>query len=108
MRNLSAAIIYQANAAVIANSNAIDCSQIYAVSLQASFSSSTLAGSLKLQGSNDLNTPTNWSDVATASVSSGTLTLIPTTQTCYQFIRANWTPSAGTGTITINLNSQGF
>jgi hypothetical protein len=108
MRNLSQAIIYKANASLTVDSNAIDCSQIYAVSLQANFSSNTLEGNLVLQGSNDLTTPTNWSNIDSETVTTGSVTLIPTTQICYQFIRAQWVPTAGSGTVTININSQGF
>lgn len=108
MRNLSQTIINAQNAAVNQVSPAINCGQIYAVSLQCSFSTSGISGTLTLQGSNDLNTPTNWSNVATASVSNSAVTMIPTTQTSYQFVRATWTASAGTGTVTVNINSQGF
>lgn len=108
MRNLSKVILYLADASTTVSSDAIDCSQIYATSLQAKFSDVSLAGTFKLQASNDLNTPINWSDVATASVATGALTLIPMTQLSYQWIRATFVPSAGTGTINVNINSQGF
>jgi hypothetical protein len=112
MRNLSQTIISAQNAAVNQVSTAINCGQIYAASLQCSFSNSGISGTLALQGSNDLTSfltiPTNWSTVATASVSNSAVTMIPTTQTSYQFVRASWTASAGTGTITVNINSQGF
>lgn len=108
MRNLSQTILNAVNGASNQASAAINCSQIYAVSVQASFSGGTLAGTLRLMASNDLSNPTNWSQVATASVSAGALTLIPFTQTSYQFIQVTWAPSAGTGNITVNINSQGF
>jgi len=108
MRNLSQTIISAQNAAVNQVSTAINCGQIYAASLQCSFSNSGISGTLNLQGSNDLTSPTNWSTVATASVSASAVTMIPTTQTSYQFVRASWTASGGSGTITVNINSQGF
>ena len=108
MRNLSQTIINAQNAATNQVSAALNCGKIYAASLQCFFSTSGISGTLALQGSNDLTSPTNWSAVATASVSNSAVTMIPTTQTSYQFVRASWTASAGTGTITVNINSQGF
>lgn len=108
MRNLSQTIINAQNAATNQVSAELNCGQIYAASLQCFFSTSGISGTLALQGSNDLTSPTHWSTVATASVSNSAVTMIPTTQTSYQFVRASWTASAGTGTITVNINSQGF
>ena len=109
MRNLSQTVISAANAAVTETSAAISCAQIYAVSVQASFTN-TPSGTLTIQASNDLGnaTPSNWSTIATATVSSGALTLIQNTTICYQWIRVNWVNTSGAGTITVNINSQGF
>jgi len=108
MRNLSQTILSNVNGALNQASPAINCGQIYAVSVQASFTGGTLGGTLRLMASNDLASPTNWSQIATASVSAGALTMIPITQTSYQFVQVTWAPSAGTGTMTVNINSQGF
>lgn len=90
-------------------SSAIDSSYIINASVQGVFSS-TAGGTLKLQGSNDmpvgnasLFVPTNWTDIASASVSvSGAGSyLVPYTTICHQYIRAAYVcTAAGIQTVT--------
>jgi len=75
----------------------------------------TEVGSLKLQASNDnldavpSSTPTNWSDIpsATVAVSSAGAYLIPSTQICYQYVRLVYTHTSGSGNITAVFKSIG-
>ena len=109
MRNLNSSIIAAGDASGNLNSSYVKAEQMNRVSVQAIFSDSSLAGNLKLQASNDTTTtPSNWSTVSTTAVSSGALTLIATTECSYQWVRVRWEPSAGTGTITVNINTQGL
>lgn len=97
------------------NSAAIDTSQMLYVSLQAIVAGgSSPTGTIKLQSSNDPCppgnlpnnfTPTNWSDIAsaTASFSADGVVVIPKTDLCYRWIRIVVTYVSGTGTISANL-----
>lgn len=99
-------------------SSAIDAQFIVSGSIQAIFSGSSLGGTLTLQGSNDpidtclvagVPTPTHWSTIGTPStVASSALTVQTVAQLNYRWIRVIWVNSAGTGTITVNGNFQGF
>lgn len=110
------------------NSSAIDAGNVYAASVQAVTTGASTAGTVKLQGSNDMPssgapyptngfTPTNWTDIASASanLSGATTALIPVTSICHQFLRVVYTPTgAGVQTITCvadvagSLNSKYF
>lgn len=80
----------------------------------------TIAGALKLQGSNDqvlsgTGTPTRWTDInsATVTISSATSSFVngasnPIFQLSYMWVRAVWTPtSVGTQTVTTVADSAG-
>jgi len=96
------------------NSSAIDSGNVYSASVQVVTTGSSTAGTCKLQGSNDMPTygspyptngftPTNWTDIAsaTANVSGATTALLPVTNICHQFLRVVYTPTgAGVQTIT--------
>ena len=96
------------------NSAAIDAGNVYSASVQGVTTGSATTGTMKLQGSNDMPssgspyptngfTPTNWTDIASATVnfSGATTGLIPVTNICHQFLRVVYTPtSAGVQTIT--------
>lgn len=72
---------------------------------------STANGTLKLQVSNDDNgSATNWSDLtgATVSISGANTYLIPAQNMSYQWIRAVYTASSGSGTIVVNMHVVGF
>jgi hypothetical protein len=96
-----------------ANGTAIPTYLVYGASCQA-VATGTIAGTLKLQVSNDPAsgnvTPTNWTDLSGATVpitgTAGTF-LIPYQQLCYQWVRAVFTASGGTGTLTANMTMQG-
>ena len=100
-------------------SAAIDASQIYSISAQVVMTGSSPTGTLKLQASNDkinaanlaLDTvPTNWSDIPNASVaiSATGAFLVPKTDLSYQWVRALWVQTSGTGTVTVNIKTVGF
>ncbi len=81
------------------------------VSAQATFTDSASAGPIKLQASNDISSPTNWNDIpnATATVTAGADTMIAKVDCCYRWIRVRFSPSAGTGTFSVNLDvSEGL
>jgi hypothetical protein len=79
----------------------------------------TTAGSVKIQGSNDLPVtgqragyvPTNWSDIpnATATITAGAAPMIVLSNVACQWVRAVFTRSAGVvgETITVKCNSVG-
>lgn len=106
-------------------SDKIDARQVYALSLILTSSNGANAGTVKLQGSNDICafgnmaipdfTPTNWVDVPTAqvdgsgTVAAGAAVVLSLKNNTYSWIRAVWTPGGGAaGTITGVINSQGF
>lgn len=97
-------------------SSALPASQWVAVSMQASFSSGTSAGTVKIQCSNDVSggkpnfVPTNWSDVpgstATATVVAGATVLVYVpVNFVAKYYRSAFTPSAGSGTYTITFDA---
>jgi hypothetical protein len=76
---------------------------------------STLAGAVKLQGSNDPagtpGGPVNWNDIPSATVTlTGTAGafLIPKTDLCYEWVRVVFTASGGAGTVTAQYKGYGF
>lgn len=112
------------SAATVQNSLAIDGSQLYACSVQGILAGGgSNVGTLKIQSSDDppylctVGTsgnliPTNWNDIASASVTfsgNGSMT-IPKTDLCYQWIRIVYTQTSGTGvnTITANVKTIAF
>lgn len=101
------------------NFPAIDTNQVLALSVQASFSENTAAGTVKLQASNDFSTagnlagtfvPTNWVDIAGATVTvvAGATVLIPKTEVSYNYVRVVFTQTGGAGTMTVNVCSMGY
>lgn len=110
MRYYNDPIMSAANAATNQNSSAVNVQLARFASVQAVVTG-TATGTLKLQVSNDDNgSASNWSDLtgATVSVSSAGAYLIPAQNMCYQFLRAVYTASSGTGTITVNCHTVGF
>lgn len=73
-------------------------------------------GSIQLQGSNDPGpnasytaAPVNWSNVGSpTAVSAAGVYLINMPDTYYNWVRAIYTPSSGTGTVAILFNAKGF
>lgn len=102
------------------NGPKIDANQLVNFTVQTIVTGgTTAAGTIKVQGSNDLPTnndrasfePTNWSDVpnATATLTAGVAPLIVCSNVACQYIRIVFTRSAGAGSefITIKTNGVG-
>lgn len=113
MKFYNESIIRAANAASNQNSIAVDSKLCRFASLHVT-TTGTAAGAIKLQVSNDEVepgvSPTNWSDLsgATVSISGANTYLIPAQNMSYQFVRAVYTVSSGTGTITANMHMIGY
>lgn len=98
----------------------IDAGQIIAASFQSIFGDTDVAGTIKIQMSNDIPpstyqantfTVTNWSDIpsATAAVTAGVCPIISIPQACYRWMRVVFTQSApGATTIHVNMNQLGI
>lgn len=105
-------VFFNASTSATKSSAVIDAAFIMNGSIQASFSDGTAAGTLVLQCSNDVVSPTNWStcanasNTATATVASGALTLISMQWLNSRWIRVSWTKSGGAGTFTVNGQFQ--
>lgn len=117
MRNLTK-VLLSANNTGTQNSAALDCRQIYALSMITNFSDGAAAGTIKLQASNDVPldgvappafVPTNWIDIpnATDTIAAGAASEITVNPICYAWVRATWTSSGGAGTLTARINTQG-
>jgi hypothetical protein len=73
-------------------------------------------GSLQLQGSNDpgpnasyTTLPTNWANVGTATaISAAGVYIINMPDIYYNWVRVIYTPTSGTGTLTLLFNAKGF
>jgi hypothetical protein len=99
------------------NSTPIDASNLFAGSVQLVIAGGgSPVGTLKLQFSNDPNTPlgggtpTHWSDIASATVAvtaDGTFG-ISKIDLAYQWIRAVYTNTSGTGTFDVRFKGSGF
>lgn len=108
MRNLNQQTLAPADATQTQTTVEIEAAQLYRTSLMAVFSNAGCTGSIALQGSNDLSSPTHWVSVATANVTAGGVVMIPATELSYQYIRGKFTPTAGAGTVSFFINAQGF
>jgi hypothetical protein len=101
------------DASASANGPTIDASQLLQVSAQI-IATGSPTGTIKFQASNDFGnsmastTPTNWTDIATQTITLTTAGsfLIPKFEICYQWIRIVYT-SGGTGTITVKMKAHG-
>lgn len=85
------------------NSVSEELSQDVGFALQVSITGTALNGTLKLQASND---NTNWADLSGYSTSvsalSGSATYVYNYDAAYfQYVRASWTNSSGTGSISV-------
>lgn len=89
-------------AASTVTSNPIDLGDMKEFSLEAIFSGSNLAGTMVLQGSNSgvtFTTITNSSVTITAADD----ILFVVTNALYRYFKAVWTPTSGTGNLTMNV-----
>jgi hypothetical protein len=107
------AIPAQAVAATI-NSAAIPSLNLFACSVQAVATGGSVAGTVKIQASNDVPVassavPTDWNDIpsATVSVTGAGAFLIPKLDLCYQYIRIVYTDSGTGGTIAVRVKALG-
>lgn len=89
-------------------SQAIDSSELNAVSVQA-ICASGLAGTLELWGCNLPNFDVNYSVKLTDAVFIGVFEgVIPKIDTCYRWLFVRWIPNGSTMTLTVYINGQGF
>jgi len=99
--------------AATVNSAAIPAMNLFYCSAQIAATGSA-AGTLVIQASNDdlsgepTLVPTNWSSIATATVSvaGAGAYLIPTITLCYQYVRVSYT-NTGAGTIAVTFKALG-
>lgn len=92
------------------NSEAIDASSMYSVSAQAVTAGSNPNGAMKLQFSNDTQSPSSWSDVtnATVSTTNNGVYAIQKADICAMWIRFVYTNASGSGTITAAFKANGY
>lgn len=92
------ALISAANAGANYTSTQLDLGDIFNLSIQVTFSSNTLNGSLNLEGSNDNSSYTTITG-STQAITSGASHMWGITNATYRYIRVVWTQSSGTGTL---------
>lgn len=117
MRNVNK-VILTATDTTNQNGPQIDASQLVMSSFQIYFGDGTVAGTFKLQMSNDLYdtrylpqdfTVVNWTDIPSSSVAitSGTTAVLFLPNMCYRWIRAVWTnTSGGSSNINVQMNAM--
>ena len=94
------------NSATNITSAPIPLDDVINYSIHAVFTGSDVAGTFKLQVSND---GTNFTDLsgASTSVTSSTDTLINASNAGYRYVRYDWARSGGTGNITVTFVGKG-
>ncbi len=113
MLNAQIVAINALSAASSHDSDAIQASQLWGMSVQAIVSGATNpVGTVKIQFSNDSPrvSPTNWTDIsgATVSISANGVVGIPKTDLAYEWVRVVYTHSSGTGgLVTVNVAIMG-
>jgi len=113
MRSFNEPILNAADASTNQNSQIVKSENLHLASLHV-IMTGTAAGTVKFQASNDepMNgtNPSNWVDIsgATVSVSAAGQFLIPKLDVCYNYLRAVYTFSSGTGTVTAKLHMIGY
>jgi hypothetical protein len=114
MKGIAQLNISAADASVLQNGQAVKTLNTIAISAQAILTGAPV-GALTLQASNDIFTtnnqaPVNWTTIAGSSVAVGAAGtfLIPKTDLCYSAVRVVYTPTSGTGTVTVNIKVLGF
>jgi hypothetical protein len=96
------------------NSDPIKAESILQFSVQAVTSGSNPNGALKVQFSNDDQTsatsPTNWSDVTSATVSTTNngVYAIQKIECCAMWLRLVYTNASGSGAITATIKTNGY
>ena len=125
MRQSWEKILDAGNATLTLTSGKIDIRQVYSLSLIGVSSDAGNAGAFKIQVSNDICaygnvasafTPAaaSWVDLpstlqdGSGTVAAGATVTLSAKQLSYAWARVVWTPSAGAGTVTATVNTQGF
>lgn len=114
MRNLCSTLLQASNAST-QTSQVLDAGQLISISAHTIQGDSTMAGSVKIQASNDPTpqgaqhfTPTNWVDIpsVTASITAGAPVLLTISQSTYRWLRVVVTVTTpGSSTMTVNINA---
>ena len=118
MRNVNSVVLSGADTASV-DGNPIDANQLISGSFQAVFGDATANGTLKIQASNDVApiqytspngvgvfTPSNWTDIGTASVTLGASVIVSLAQMNYRWVRAVYTrTSGGSSTVVVSMNA---
>lgn len=101
MRNVT--LIEPTDATVNRISGVYDLGDLYRYSMQAVFTGNTLAGNLKLQGSND---NANWGDItgSAQAVAGGQSHLWDVQAAGYRYVRGVWDHTGGTGDISMTIH----
>lgn len=103
--------ISSADASDDAEGEALDASQVLYLSAQAVVTG-TSTGTLNIQASNDIVSPTHWSDIetlGTVEIAGAGVYLIPSFQVGYRWVRSFFVKDNGdAGTLTVRINTQGF
>lgn len=116
MRNLCIKIIDAEDDSADITSSHIDASQLMNCSIQVVCSDTDADGTVAIQGSNDFCaeprenfTPTNWVNLDTVTVTNGVASTLSINPLSVSWLRVKFTQATpGTGTMTVNLNAQGF
>lgn len=113
MRSYNEPIINAADASTNQTSIIVKSENLHKLSLHVSMTG-TAAGTVKIQMSNDEPAnglaPSNFVDIsgATVAVSAGGNFIIPSFDICYNYIRAVYTFTSGTGTVTAKAHLIGY
>lgn len=101
-----ATLLATANSTSNANSGILFLGDQINVCVAATFTGADVAGTFKLQGSED---GTSFKDIASQSISVTASAYAPLAlETAFPYIRAVWTYSSGTGNITITATYKEF
>jgi hypothetical protein len=116
MRQLNVNVLSAANTAS-RNGVQIDSNQLINISFQLVQGDGVAAGSLVIQGSNDVCpvgqansgnfVVTNWSQINTTAQAAGSSVIVQLSNVSYRWLRAVWT-STTPGTTTVNVNMFGM
>lgn len=113
MRSYNEPIINAADASTNQTSILVKSENLHLASLHV-ITTGTAVGSVKLQASNDEPAnnvaPNNWADItgATVAISGAGSYLIPNLDICYNYVRAVYTFTSGTGTVSAKVHMIGY
>jgi hypothetical protein len=105
-------IVTNGNMSITIISSIINLNEVASYSVQAVYTG-TPAGSIKLQGSNDImtssgNPPTNWTDItdSVSDISTAGSYLINVEIPTYSWVRLVYSPTGGSGTLNARVNTK--